>query len=129
MQDPSLVVRELITELRDEMSDAARELRNRANWDLQCPVVVIDARTRPRRVLKTSVGGLTGAITTSNIIDSPLLRTFLMRCREIGSEEALDEFMHGPDAEQFAIATFGIYLGFAIGPGADKHSYDAPLYK
>ena len=102
MQDPRLVVRELITELRDEMSDAARELRNRANWDLQCPVVVIDARTRPRRVLKTSVGGLTGAITTSNVIDSPLLRTFLVRCREIGSEEALDEFMHGPDAEQFA---------------------------
>ena len=44
MKDPTLIVRKLISELRDEMSDAARELRNRATWDLQCPVIVIDAR-------------------------------------------------------------------------------------
>jgi hypothetical protein len=102
MKDPSLIVRKLITELRDEMSDAARELRNRAAWDLECPVVVIDARELPKRVLKTSVRGLTGTITTSNVIDNPLLRSFLARYWEVGAEEALDEFMNGPEAEHFS---------------------------
>ena len=45
MDDPTLVVRQLINELRDDMSEAGRELRNRSTWDLQCPVVIIDART------------------------------------------------------------------------------------
>ena len=102
MKDPTLIVRKLISELRDEMSDAARELQNRATWDLQCPVIVIDARERPKRVLKTSVKGLTGTITTSNVIDHPLLKSFLRRCKEVGAEEALDEFMQGPEAEQFS---------------------------
>ena len=102
MKDPTLIVRQLISELRDEMSDAARELQNRATWDLQCPVIVIDARERPKRVLKTSVKGLTGTITTSNVIDHPLLKSFLRRCKEVGAEEALDEFMQGPEAEQFS---------------------------
>ncbi len=102
MKDPTLIVRKLINELRDEMSDAARELRNRATWDLQCPVIVIDAREHPKRVLKTSVKGLTGTITTSNVIDHPLLKSFLVRCKEVGAEEALDEFMHGPETEGFS---------------------------
>ena len=102
MKDPTLIVRQLISELRDEMSDAARELQNRATWDLQCPVIVIDARERPKRVLKTSVKGLTGTITTSNVIDHPLLKSFLRRCKEVGAEEALDEFMQGPETEQFS---------------------------
>ena len=102
MKDPTLIVRTLISELRDEMSDAARELRNRATWDLQCPVIVIDAREHPKRVLKTSVRGLTGTITTSNVIDNPLLRAFLARFKQVGAEEALDEFMHGPEAERFS---------------------------
>ena len=92
MKDPNLIVRQLIRELREEMSDAARELRNRAAWDLQCPLIVVDARERPMRVLKTSVRGLTGTITTSNVIDDPLIRTFLRRHREIGGEKALAEF-------------------------------------
>ena len=102
MKDPTLMVRKLISELRDEMSDAARELQNRATWDLQCPVIVIDTRERPKRVLKTSVKGLTGTITTSNVIDHPLLKSFLRRCKEVGAEEALDEFMQGPETEQFS---------------------------
>ena len=103
MKDPPLIVRKLISELRDEMSDAARELRNRASWDLQCPVIVIDAREHPKRVLKTSVRGLTGTITTSNVIDNPLLRSFLARYKEVGADEALDEFMNGPEAEHFSM--------------------------
>ena len=103
MKDPTLIVRKLISELRDVMSDAARELRNRAAWDLQCPVLVIDAREQPKRVLKTSVRGLTGTITTSNVIDNPLLRSFLRRTKEVGDEEAFDEFTNGPEAEQFSM--------------------------
>ena len=102
MTDPTLIARKLINELRDEMSDAGRELRNRAEWDLQCPVVVIDARNIPRRVVKTCVRGLTGTITTSDVIDDPLMRKFLVRYRQIGEEVALNEFMSGTDAEQFA---------------------------
>ena len=100
MSNPALIVRKLVTELRDEMSDAARELRNRSSWDLQCPVIVIDARKIPRRVLKTSVRGLTGTITTSNVIDNPLLRLFLRRVREVGVEAAHDECMNSPDSDQ-----------------------------
>ena len=103
MKDPTLIVRKLISELHDVMSDAARELRNRAAWDLQCPVLVIDAREQPKRVLKTSVRGLTGTITTSNVIDNPLLRSFLRRTKEVGDEEAFDEFTNGPEAEQFSM--------------------------
>ena len=102
MEDPSAVIRRLISELRDEMSEAGRELRNRSSWDLQCPVVVIDARIIPNRVVKTSVRGITGAIATSNVIDDPLMRSFLDRFREVGADEALDEFLEGPEGERFA---------------------------
>ena len=93
MEDPSVVVRRLINELRDDMSEAGRELRNRSVWDLQCPVVIIDARSTPNRVVRTSVRGVTGAIATSNVIDDPLMRSFLERFREVGADEALDEFL------------------------------------
>ena len=77
MDDPTLVVRQLINELRDDMSEAGRELRNRSTWDLQCPVVIIDARSAPNRVVRTSVRGITGAIATSNVIDDPVSYTHL----------------------------------------------------
>ena len=102
MNDPDIVVRQLISELRDDMSEAGQELRNRYNWDLQCPVVVIDARTTPKRVVRTSVRGITGAIATSNVIDHPLMRLFLERFRDVGAEEALDEFMQRPDGKRFS---------------------------
>ena len=102
MEDPTLVVRQLISELRDDMSEAGRELRNRNVWDLQCPVVIIDARTNPNRVVRTSVRGITGAIATSNVIDDPLMQLFLERFREVGADEALDEFLQGPEGERFA---------------------------
>ena len=102
MDDPTLVVRQLINELRDDMSEAGRELRNRSTWDLQCPVVIIDARTEPNRVVRTSVRGITGAIATSNVIDDPLMRSFLVRFREVGADEALDEFLQGPEADRFS---------------------------
>ena len=102
MDDPRTVVRRLISELRDDMSEAGRELRNRSTWDLQCPIVIIDARTNPHRIVRTSVRGVTGAIATSNVIDDPLMRSFLERFREVGADEALDEFMHGSEAERFA---------------------------
>ena len=103
MKDLPLIVRKPINDLRDEMSDATRELRNRASWDLHCPVIVIDARKHPMRVLKNSVLGITGTITTSNVIDNPLLRSFLARYKEVGADEAHDEFMHYQDAEHFSM--------------------------
>ena len=102
MEDPNRLVRQLISALRDDMSEAGRELRNRSAWDLQCPIVIIDARTNPHRIVRTSVRGVTGAIATSNVIDDPLMRSFLERFREVGADEALDEFMHGSEAERFA---------------------------
>ena len=100
MSNPALIVRKLVAEHREEMSDAARELHNRSSWDLQCPVIVIDARVIPKRVLKTSVRGLTGTITTSNVIENPLLKSFLKRVREVGVEDAHDERMSSPDSDQ-----------------------------
>ena len=102
MEEHKLLVRQLITELRDDMSEVGRELRNRSAWDLQCPVIIIDARNHPIRMVRTSVRGITGAIATSNVIDEPLMRSFLERFREVGADEALDEFMHGSEAERFA---------------------------
>ena len=102
MEDPNRLVRQLISALRDDMSEAGRELKNRSAWDLQCPIVIIDARTKPHRIVRTSVRGITGAIATSNVIDDPLMRSFLERFREVGADEALDEFMHGSEAERFA---------------------------
>ena len=102
MEDHDRLVRQLISALRDDMSEAGRELKNRSAWDLQCPIVIIDARTNPHRIVRTSVRGITGAIATSNVIDDPLMRSFLERFREVGADEALDEFMHGSEAERFA---------------------------
>ena len=102
IDDPGRVVRQLISELRDDMSEAGQELRNRYNWDLQCPVVVIDARTTPKRVVRTSIRGITGAIATSNVIDHPLMRLFLERFRQVGAEQAVSEFMQGPDSKRFS---------------------------
>ena len=102
MEDHDHLVRQLISALRDDMSEARRELKNRSAWDLQCPIVIIDARTNPHRIVRTSVRGVTGAIATSNVIDDPLMRSFLERFREVGADEALDEFMHGSEAERFA---------------------------
>ena len=45
---------------------------------------------------------ITGAIATSNVIDDPLLRSFLDRFREVGADEALNEFLQGPEAERFS---------------------------
>ena len=53
MTDPTTLVSTLITELKGELSQLARELKNRAEWDLSCPVVVVDARQNPRRVVAT----------------------------------------------------------------------------
>ena len=69
MTDPTTLVSTLITELKSELSQLARELKNRAEWDLSCPVVVVDARQTPRRVVATTVRGITGVITTSRTID------------------------------------------------------------
>ena len=102
MEDHNRLVWQLISALRDDMSEAGRELKNRSAWDLQCPIVIIDARTNPHRIVRTSVRGITGAIATSNVIDDPLMRSFLERFREVGADEALDEFMHGSEAERFA---------------------------
>ena len=77
MDDPNLVVRQLIYELRDDLTEAGRELRNRSTWDLQCPVVIIDARSEPKRIVRTSVRGITGAIATSNVIDDPLMLSLI----------------------------------------------------
>ena len=102
MEAHDRLVRQLISALRDDMSEAGRELKNRSACDLQCPIVIIDARTNPHRIVRTSVRGVTGAIATSNVIDDPLMRSFLQRFREVGADEALDEFMHGSEAERFA---------------------------
>ena len=79
MEDHDHLVRQLISALRDDMSEAGRELKNRSAWDLQCPIVIIDARTNPHRIVRTSVRGITGAIATSNVIDDPLMRSFFER--------------------------------------------------
>ena len=122
MSNPALIVRKLVAEHREEMSDAARELHNRSSWDLQCPVIVIDARKTPKRVLKTSVRGLTGTITTSNVIDNPILRSFLQRVREVGIHTARDEYMKTSESDQISML-WERYSAERLGLGLAVWSY------
>ena len=102
MPDPSSLVSTLINELKGQLSQSARDLKMRDGWDLCCPVMVIDARKDPKRVVATTIRGVTGVITTSRVLDHPLMRVFMARHKEIGAEEAVNEFINGPDGEEFA---------------------------
>ena len=62
----------------------------------------LSMRAARQTVVRTSVRGVTGAIATSNVIDDPLMRSFLERFREVGADEALDEFLQGPEGERFS---------------------------
>ena len=44
------------------LSDAFRQMRNRAAWDLNCPVVIIDARDQPPRQVQVGVGSVGGVV-------------------------------------------------------------------
>ena len=102
MADPTTLVSTLINELKGQLAQSARELKMRAGWDLGCPVMVIDTRKDPKRVIATTIRGVTGVITTSRVIDHPLMRAFMARHKEVGAGEAVTELINGPDGEEFA---------------------------
>ena len=85
MADPTTLVSTLINELKGQLAQSARELKLRDGWDLGCPVMVIDTRKNPKRVIATTIRGVTGVITTSRVIDHPLMRAFMARHKEIGA--------------------------------------------
>ena len=102
MADPTTLVSTLINELKGQLAQSARELKMRDGWDLGCPVMVIDTRKAPKRVIATTIRGVTGVITTSRVIEHPLMRAFIARHKEVGAEEAVTELKNGPDGEEFA---------------------------
>ena len=102
MADPTTLVSTLINELKGQLAQSARELKMRDGWDMGCPVMVIDTRKDPKRVIATTVRGVTGVITTSRVIDHPLMRVFMARHKQVGAEEAVNELINGPDGEEFA---------------------------
>ena len=102
MADPTNLVSTLINELKGQLAQSAGELKMRDGWDLGCPVMVIDTRKDPKRVIATTIRGVTGVITTSRVIDHPLMRAFMARHKEIGAGEAVTELINGPDGEEFA---------------------------
>ena len=102
MADPTTLVSTLINELKGQLAQSARELKMRAGWDLGCPVMVIDTRKDPKRVIATTIRGVTGVITTSRVIDHPLMRAFMARHKEVGAGEAVTELIKGPNGEEFA---------------------------
>jgi hypothetical protein len=88
MADPTTIVSTLINELKGQLAQSARELKMRDGWDLACPVVVIDTRKDPKKVIATTIRGVTGVITTSRVIDHPLMRVFMARHKQVGVQEA-----------------------------------------
>ena len=102
MTDPTTLVSNLINELKGQLALSARELKMRDGWDLGCPVMVIDTRQDPKRVIATTIRGVTGVITTSYVIDHPLMRVFMARHKEVGAGQAVTELINGPDGEEFA---------------------------
>ena len=102
MTDPTTLVSNLINELKGQLALSARELKMRDGWDLGCPVMVIDTRKDPKRVIATTIRGVTGVITTSRVIDHPLMRALMARHKEIEVGEAVTELINGSDGEEFA---------------------------
>ena len=89
MADPTTLVSTLIHELKGQLAQSARELKMRDGWDMGCPVMVIDTRKNPKRVIATTIRGVTGVITTSRVIDHPVMRVFMARHKQVGAEEAV----------------------------------------
>ncbi len=102
MADLNILVSTLINELKGQLAQSAGELKMRDGWDLGCPVMVIDTRKDPKRVIVTTIRGVTGVITTSRVIDHPLMRAFMARHKEIEVGEAVTELINGSDGEEFA---------------------------
>ena len=102
MIHPEVMVRSLLTELRAEMGEAGRRLFEQEHWSpFSCPVVAIDARVNPRKVIITTAIGITGAFATSNVVDNPLMQKFMRRQASIGLKQALKEFFSCSDAQAF----------------------------
>ena len=102
MIHPEVMVRSLLTELRGEMGEAGRRLLEQEHWSpFACPVVAIDARVNPRKVVITTAIGISGVFATSNVINDPLMQNFMRRQASIGLKQALEEFFSCSDAPKF----------------------------
>jgi hypothetical protein len=102
MLDPNIIVSTLINGLKGQLAQSARELKMRDGWDLGCPVMVIGTRKAPVRVIVTTIRRVTGVITTSHVIDHPLMRAFRARHKEVGAGEEVSELINSPDGKRFA---------------------------
>jgi len=113
----------LVCHHRLELQNIGEALSQREFWSLEAECVVIDAREIPSRLHRTTVRGITGIITTSNVVSRELMQRFLRRYREVGTEEALNEFMNGADAEEFA-ELWDSYTEERKEQGMSRWSYD-----
>ncbi|WP_392349920.1 hypothetical protein [Parasynechococcus sp.] len=94
MANLEITITELTSICREVLEDAYLQMRNRASWDLNCPVVVVDARHQPPRQVQIGVGGVGGVVPVSTAIENPLIREWLEISAEVAQpQEAMDEML------------------------------------
>lgn len=80
-------ITDLTAACQEILSDAFRQMKNRSSWDLNCPVVVLDARNQPPRQVQIGVGGVGGVVPVSTAIEDPLIREWLELSAELDQPE------------------------------------------
>ena len=94
MANLEITINELVMVCRDVLEDAFRQMKNRSGWDLNCPVVVVDAREQPPRQVQIGVGGVGGVVPVSTAIEHPLVRQWLELSTELEEpQQAMEEMI------------------------------------
>ena len=95
-------IQKLVQQCATGLFDLACAVSGHAEWDLNLPVGVIDARHGKPRLTVTPVGTINSVLRASATIGTPLMRRFFERFSEVGLEQAKKEFCEGPDGVAFA---------------------------
>ena len=102
-------IQDLVKQCAGGLFDLACAVSGHADWDLNLPVGVIDARYGKPRLTVTAVGTINSVLKASAVIGTPLMRRFFDRFSTVGVEQAREEFSTGDDAEAFG-ETWETYL-------------------
>lgn len=95
MANLEISITDLALVCRDVLEDAFRQMKNRASWDLNCPVVILDARHQPPRQVQIGVGAVGGVVPVSTAIEHPLVREWLELSGEMDQpQEAMADMLN-----------------------------------
>ena len=103
MADVNIKITDLTAVCHEILSDVFRQMKNRSSWDLNCPVVILDARNQPPRQVQIGVGGVGGVVPVSTAIEDPLIREWLeLSTDRDHPEDSQKEMLHqyGKDFEE-----------------------------